>query len=366
MEGRIITFGEIMMRLDLPDMLMFRQGIPGTFVSSFAGAEANVAASLSILGRDVSFVTALPDNDIADACISKLRGLGIDTSYIVKNNDGRLGVYFVEKGNNQRPSKIIYDRKYSSISLTDKKKYNFENVFDKASWIHVSGITPALSSQAAEATFYAMKLAKEMGLTVSFDLNFRKSLWTWDENLSPHELSRKTITGLLPFVDVLIGNEEDAEITLGIKAGDTDSEKGIVEAESYPDVARQIIKRYPNINFVATTLRKSILAQTNEWGAMIYSRNEDNFYFSPITDDGIYSPYRITNIVDRIGGGDSFAAALIFALTDAELSESLQDVIAFATAASCLCHTIYGDFNFAKKDDIVNLMHGDNTGRVKR
>lgn len=362
---KVVTFGEIMGRICMPGMLKFRQGLPGPMDITFAGAEANVAASISILGGSSVFVTALPEHEIADAVIYTLNRLSVDTSHIIRTKEGRLGLYFVENGANQRPSKVIYDRDASSIAVTCGSEYDWNNIFADASWFHISGITPALSRTAAETVLTAVKAASANNVKVSLDLNFRKKLWNYDPSLTPVELSRSVMSQILPFVDVIIGNEEDAEDVLGIKAGNTDVSSGKLDIKRYPDVARQICDRYPRVEKVAITLRESISASHNNWGAMLYDRSGDKVFFAPLSEDG-YSPYKIMNIVDRIGGGDSFSAGLIFALEDAELKQDNQRVISFAVAASCLCHSIYGDFNYSTRQEVMTLMCGDSSGRVKR
>ncbi|MFI4912177.1 MAG: PfkB family carbohydrate kinase [Sedimentisphaeraceae bacterium JB056] len=361
---RIVTFGEIMGRITPGGFLRFRQALPGDINMTFAGAEANVAASIAYMGGCSGFVTALPDNDITDACISQLKGLDVDTSCIVFNNEGRLGLYFTEAGANQRPSRVIYDRSYSSVSLTSFSQYDWDTIFEDAGWFHVTGITPALSETAAKATLESVKKAKEKGITVSCDLNYRGKLWQWDKTRSSKELAGITMSEILPFVDVLVANEEDASSVLGINADNTDVSSGKLDVRQYEQVAQKISEKFPNVKMVATTFRESISASHNNWGAMLYDCAENKSYYSP-TEDGSYSPYTITHIVDRVGGGDSFAAGLIFALNDDTLCEP-QKAISYAAAASCLAHSIMGDFNFNKRDEIEILMNGSKSGRVVR
>ena len=358
----VVSFGEIMLRIASLDFLKFRQSLPGHVDVTFAGAEANVAASLSMFGCPAKFVTALPKHSISDACLGTLRNVGIDTSDIIMVDKGRIGIYFVETGANQRPSTIIYDRAGASIAETDSADYNWKSIFKDAKWFHFTGITPALSQLAAAATMDAAKTAREMGLTVSCDLNFRKKLWDWAPGSSAKELAAKVMNQILPFVDVLVGNEEDAEDVLGIKAGDTDVTKGKLDIERYPSVAREIVKKYPNIKRVATTLRESISASHNNWGAMLYDAASDKCFFAPDAG-GQYKPYEIRNIVDRIGGGDSFTAGLIYSFLE---GKSEQEALAFGVASSCLCHSVYGDFNYTTKEEVLTLMKGDASGRVKR
>ncbi|MCL2374300.1 MAG: sugar kinase [Treponema sp.] len=358
----VVTFGEIMLRIASLGHLKFRQSLPGHVDVTFAGAEANVAASLSLFGCQAKFVTALPMHSIADACLGALRNVGVDTSDALMVDQGRIGIYFVEAGANQRPSTIIYDRAGASIAAADPSIYDWKKIFQGAKWFHFTGITPALSQLSADATLAAARAAREMGLTVSCDLNFRKKLWDWDPGLSAKELAGKVMNGLLPYVDVLVGNEEDAEDVLGIKAGDTDVTLGKLDIERYPSVAREIVKKYPNIKKVVTTLRESISATHNNWGAMLYVAASDKCHFAP-NAEGQYKPYEIRSIVDRIGGGDSFTAGLIYSALE---GKSDEESLAFSVAASCLCHSVYGDFNYTTKEEVLTLMKGDASGRVKR
>jgi 2-dehydro-3-deoxygluconokinase len=290
--------------------------------------------------------------------------LGVDTKYMLKQKKGRLGLFFLETGANQRPSNVIYDREYSAISLTKASEYPWKEIFEGGKWFHVSGITPAISKEAADTVLTAIKLAKESGLTVSFDLNFRKKLWQWDNSFSPRELAEKTIKQMLPFVDLVIGNEEDASDVLGISAGHSDAAAGKLEIDKYPEVAKKIIQKFPNITKVAITLRESISATHNNWGGMLYDGTLHEAFFAPMNVNG-YEPYQIKNIVDRVGGGDSFAAGLIYALTTAELSQA-KVAISFAAAASCLAHSIQGDFNYSSRQEVESLMKGSASGRVVR
>ncbi|NLX45077.1 MAG: sugar kinase [Treponema sp.] len=362
--SEFITFGEIMSRIDMPLKKRFRQAFPGSVDFSFAGAEANVAAFLAFSGRSVSYITALPIHEIADACLGNLRNVGIDTSKILRTPEGRLGCFYVEEGANQRPSKVIYDRSYSSVSLAPPSAYAWDEIFKDAKWFHFTGITAALSANAAEVMLCAAREAKKHGLTLSCDLNFRKNLWRWEPGTAPAALAKRIMTQALPYVDVLIGNEEDASDVLGIKAGNTDVTSGVLQIQSYPDVARQIGAQFPNIKKVAFTLRESISASHNRWGAMLYDVASGKACFGPETA-GVYKPYEITDIVDRVGGGDSFSAALVFALSSPDLAED-PVAVRFAAAASCLNHSIRGDFNYSTKDEILSLMKGDASGRVKR
>lgn len=361
-----VGFGEIMGRLNMPGHQRFTQGLPCAIDLSFAGAEANVCAAVSILGQESRFVTALPEHEVADACLMSLQRLGVDVSQVLRVKEGRLGLYFVENGANQRSGKVIYDRSHASVSVITADQYDWKILFSGASWFHISGITPALSEVAAAASIEAVKQAKNHGLTVSCDLNFRKKLWNWDMSCSAKLLARRVMTELLSYVDIVIGNEEDAEDVLGIKAGDSNVQTGKLDIARYPDVAKQVHLMFPQVRKVAITLRESISATHNNWGAMLYDTTQGKATFAPLDAQGTYQPYEIRDIVDRIGGGDSFSGSLIFALQDNELQKSDQEAASFAVAASCLCHSIEGDFNFVSKEEVLALANGDTSGRVKR
>jgi 2-dehydro-3-deoxygluconokinase len=363
MSKSIVTFGEVMARFAPAGNLRFRQTLPGPLEVTFGGAESNVASSLAILGAKARFVTALPDNFFADVCLQNLRGLGVDTSFIVRGK-GRMGLYFLETGANQRPSQVIYDRAGSAIAVTPASAYDWDQALEGAVWFHTTGITPAVSQESASAALHAVKAAKAKGLQVSCDLNFRKKLWNWEPGTPAGKLAEKTMRSLLPFVDVVIANEEDAADVLGIHAADTDVESGKIAVDKYPDVARQIVKQFPNVSHVAITLRESLSASHNNWGAMLYVAKKDAAFFAP-ERGGEYRPYEIRNIVDRVGGGDSFGAGLIFALTTDDLAEP-QTAIDFATAASCLAHSILGDINYTTRAEVDSLRKGSGSGRVQR
>ncbi|AQQ08542.1 2-dehydro-3-deoxygluconokinase [Sedimentisphaera cyanobacteriorum] len=360
---KVITFGEIMARIMPEGFMRFRQCLPGKVNMLFAGAEANVAVSISQLGGKAAFVTALPKNDIAAACIAELRSLGVGTSHII-HNDGRLGLYFTETGANQRPSRIIYDRSHSAISKAKPDAYDWNGIFADAGWLHISGITPALSKEAAQSTLAAVKNAKQASVTISCDLNFRGKLWKWEPGKEPKSLAREVMSEIVPYVDVLIANEEDAACVLGIEAENTDVQAGRLDVNAYKDVAIKIHKAFPNVDKIATTFRQSVSASHNNWGAMLYDCEQAKAYYAP-TDGGEYQPYKITDIVDRVGGGDAFAAGLIFALNTSELAEC-QKAVSFAAATSCLAHSIKGDFNFSSRNEVEALAGGSASGRVVR
>lgn len=361
--SRVVTFGEIMARLAPQGFQRLRQGLPGVLNVTFAGAEANVAASLAFMGEQATFVSALPRNDLAEACASTLRATGAQ-SHLVWSDKGRLGLYFLETGANQRPSRVIYDRDHSTISVTASDAYDWDQIFDNADWFHVTGITPAISEAAAEATVNAVQRAKKMGLTVSCDLNFRGKLWKWRSGVTARELAREIMPTVVRSVDILIANEEDCGDVLGIRAEGSDVASGILEAERYPDVARRVIDQFPDLKMVATTLRESVSASFNRWGAMLFDVSADQAFFSPSVGEA-YQPYEIRSIVDRVGGGDSFAAGLIFALRSND-HQGGQAVVDYATAASCLAHSIEGDFNYSTREEIQALASGNASGRVVR
>ncbi|EMI40441.1 sugar kinase [Rhodopirellula sp. SWK7] len=359
----VVTFGEIMGRLAAPDNLRLRQ--TRELEVTYAGAEASVAASICNFGGSARYVTALPKHALADATMDAVRAVGIDTRYVVRTDNGRLGLYFLETGANQRPSNVIYDRADSAIAITPADQYDWKAIFHDAQWLHLSGITPALSKNSANATLVAAQKAKQAGATVSIDLNFRGKLWKWAAPKSSRELAQETMKGILPYVDVVIANEEDCHDVLGIQAGDTDVHSGSLDTSRYPDVARQVIKMFPNISKVAITLRESLSATHNNWGAMLFDAESDQTVFAPLGHDGNYQPYEIKNIVDRVGGGDAFAGGLIFSLITAELSDP-QTAVKYAVAASCLKHSIKGDFNYSTRAEVESLMGGSTSGRVVR
>ncbi|MGB4709660.1 MAG: sugar kinase [Fuerstiella sp.] len=361
---KFITFGEIMMRMAPPGFLRIQQALPGALDVTFAGAEANVAASLAVLGADVGFVTALPHNTLGETCIHTLRGLGVDTSRVLKSEHGRLGIYFVETGANQRPSRVIYDRAASAISMTQPDAYDWRAILHGAHSLHVTGITPALSHEAAASTIAAVSSAHSLGVQVSCDLNYRAKLWNWRPETDRKHLAAEIMNQVLPFVDILIANEADCGDVLDIHAGGSNVESGNVDVAAYPDVARQVAHRFPNLKLIATTLRESYSASHNNWGAMLFDVAADKACFAPEVN-GEYQPYEIKNIVDRVGGGDAFAAGLLFALNHEDYSTAEQ-ALKFATAASCLAHSVHGDFNFSNRAEVDALMQGSQSGRVVR
>jgi 2-dehydro-3-deoxygluconokinase len=342
---KVVTFGEVMMRLSPPGFKKFIQ--TRSFDIIYAGAEANVAIALANFGMPVYFVTRLPKNDLGDACMNYIRQFGVDTDKIARGGD-RLGVYFTETGAVFRRSKVIYDRANSAIANIKPGMIDWNEVFSDACWFHWTGITPAISQGAAETCTETVKKAKEKGVTVSCDLNYRGKLWKWGKTAG------EVMSGLVKYVDIAIANEEDAEMVFGIKAPETDVDKGELEAESYRFVGENLMKKFPNLKLVAVTLRESISASHNKWSAVLYDGK--TLLTSPV--------YNITHIVDRIGGGDSFAAGLIYGLLTFE--DDLQKALNFAVAASALKHTIPGDSLITSKEEVERLMGGAVSGRILR
>ena len=365
MTWRLVTFGEVMLRLCPEENLRLSQVMPGRLEATFGGGELNVAVSVAMQGGTASFLTALPDNAITDCLEQDLRKLNVGTELVHRAKQGRFGIYFVETGANQRGGTVTYDREGSSISLQAPDAYDFESSLHGATWFHITGITPAISANAAAAAKASLQVAKRLGLTVSCDLNFRKKLWNWKPGTKSTALCRETMRDLMPFIDVVIANEEDAEHALGISAAATNVEAGELNIAGYAEVARKIAADFPNVRQVAITLRESLSASHNNWGALLFDVAANHVSFAPHDAEGKYSPYEIRNIVDRVGAGDSFAGALIFALNTSELSAP-QTAIRYAVAASCLKHSIKGDFNVVTRSEIEALMGGSGSGRVQR
>lgn len=359
-----LGFGEIMLRVAPAGMLRFRQVLPGAVEATFGGGEANVCGSLAILGQKTRYLTALPKNAVAESAVAFLRGLGIDTSRILRR-EGRLGIYYLEGGANQLGSSVIYDRDHSSISLAGPEEYDFDAALDGVRRVHVTGITPALSENAFRATLELVRRAAQRGAIVSCDLNFRKKLWRWRPGTDPQKLAGESMAQILPHVQLVIGNEEDADKVLGIRAAGTEVEHGQINPAAYCEVARQIHERFPSVRLVGITLRESYSASHNNWGAMLYDAAAREAHFAPLDRDGQYRPYEIRNIVDRVGAGDSFAAGLIYAL-DSPKHSTPPAALRFAVAASCLKHSIPGDLNFATLAEIEGLAAGQASGRVQR
>ncbi len=343
---KVVTFGEIMLRLATPGYTRFIQS--NNLNATFGGGEANVAVSLANYGIPVDFITRLPQNDIADWCISDLRKYNVGTNQIIRGGE-RVGIYFLETGAVARPSKVVYDRAHSSIAEVKPGMFNWKEILKDATWFHWTGITPAISQGAADACLEAIKTANEMGITVSTDLNYRKNLWNYGKTAS------EVMAALVEGCDVILGNEEDAEKVFGIKPEGFDVEQtgGEVDASEFESVCKQMMQKFPRAKKVIITLRGSINANHNTWGGCLYS---DKLYQS--------KRYDISHIVDRVGGGDSFMAGLIYG--QLRYPDDDQKALDFAVAASCLKHTIYGDFNLVTVKEVENLMEGDGSGRVVR
>jgi len=340
---KYITFGEIMLRLKPPNCERFFQS--PLLEATFGGGEANVAVGLARFGLNVAYVSVIPDNPIGDACIGELKKQGVDTSLIVRKGN-RLGIYFLETGANQRSSKVIYDRSHSAIAETKPGDINWDKVFDGVSWFHISGITPAISLSASELSLEAVKKAREKSITVSCDLNFRKNLWEYGES-APGVMGE-----LVKYTDIVIGNEEDCQKSLGIKM-DIDVESGKFQTEKYRELSDRVLNLYPNIKKIAITLRESHSANYNGWSAVLNNRKE--FLIS--------KKYEIHDIVDRVGAGDTFAAGLIYGFNNLDND---KEALEFAVAASCLVHSIPGDLPLLSVEEVTSLVGGALSGRVQR
>ncbi len=347
---RVVTFGEVMLRLKAPGMERLFQS--PALEATFGGAEANVAVSLAQFGVPVSFVTALPANPVGDACIRELRGFGVDTSHIRRAGD-RIGVYYLDPGANQRASKVTYDRSGSSIATAKPGDFDWDRVLEGAGWFHVTGVTPAISASTAALALEGARRAREKALTVSCDYNYRKNLWKWGK--AAPEVMRE----LVALVDVGIANEEDCQQALGIDAGGVDVHSGELDTARYQALAARVLEQFPNLKKQVITLRESRSADHNGWGACLHNGRE--FLLG--------RHYEITDIVDRVGGGDSFAAGLIYGLLaygDGANGATDARALEFATAASCLKHSIPGDYNRVSVAEVEGLMKGDASGRVQR
>lgn len=348
MSTRVVTFGEIMLRLKAPGYERLLQS--PILEATFGGGESNVAVSLANFGVPTTFITRLPNNPIGVACLHYLRSRGIDTSAI-QQCDERMGIYFLEAGANQRPSLVVYDRTFSALATCLPGSINWKEIFIEAGWFHITGITPAVSEQAALVSLEAVKEARQAGCVISCDYNYRKNLWKYGKT------AREVMSELVQYIDIGIANEEDCQKALGISLEGIDSDANIQEGqvpiEYYRSLCEKTLQAFPNLKMQAITLRQSIDANRNGWSACLHDR--ENFYHS--------QSYEITDIVDRVGSGDAFAAGLIFALIN---KSSSQDALAFATAASCLKHSIPGDANLVTVDEVIRLVKGDSSGRVRR
>lgn len=338
---KVVTFGELMLRLAPENYLRFVQS--DKLEATFGGAEANVAVSLANYGMDCAFVTRLPSHEIGQAAVNSLRKFGVDTTKIVRGGD-RVGIYYCEKGASQRPSKVIYDRAGSAIATAAETDFDWDKIFEGVKWFHFTGITPALSDACAKITLEACKKAKEKGITISCDLNFRKKLWS-------KEKASEVMSKVCLYVDYCIANEEDAKDVFGIEAADTDIDSGKLNREGYISVAKQLTEKF-NFKGVAITLRESISANDNNWSAMLYTEGK-----------AVFSKKYAMHIVDRVGGGDSFGGGLIYSLMSGKSSE---ETIEFAVASSCLKHSVEGDYNMVSVAEVETLANGNASGRVQR
>ena len=340
---KYLTFGEIMLRLRAPGHERFFQS--NMMEATFGGGEANVAVSLANYGEDAAYLTVLPENALGDECVKELRRFGVDTKRILRGK-GRMGIYFLEAGANQLPSKVVYDRADSAIALAKPGDIDWDKAFDGIGWFHITGITPAISESAMELSLESVKEAKKRGITVSCDLNYRKNLWKYGKKAA--EVMRE----LAKYVDVAVANEEDVQKSLEITT-DVNVESGELSRDKYKELGDKVLAAYPDMKMIAITLRESHSADWNGWAACLNDR--EHFYVS--------KKYEIRDIVDRVGGGDSFAGGLIYGLNH---YEDKQTALEFAVAASCLKHSIIGDFNRVSASDVEKLMGGDGTGRVQR
>lgn len=340
---KYLSFGEIMLRLKPPGQERFFQS--PMLEATFGGGEANVAVSLANFGLDVEYLTVLPDNLIADACVQELRKFGVGTKRI-QRGEGRMGIYYLEGGANQLPSRVVYDRSNSAIALAKPGDINWDTAFNQINWFHITGITPAISETAMELSMEAVKAAKAKNITVSCDLNYRKNLWKYGKK------APEVMCELVNYVDIAIANEEDCQKSLGVKIN-ANVESGKLDVTNYQELSGMILNDYPNLQMIAITLRESQSADINGWAGCLNDR--DNFYLS--------QKYEIRDIVDRVGGGDAFAAGLIYGLG---AYDDKQSMLEFAVAASCLKHSIIGDLNRVSVSDVEKLMGGDRTGRVQR
>lgn len=342
--SRVVTFGEIMVRVAMPGFARFRQAMPGAVNLTFAGAEASIAASLACLGVDAAFVTALPDHAVADACIDELRGLGVETRHILRTAVGRMGVFYLEHGVNQRGGNVIYDREGASVAVTPADAYDWEAVFAGCEWFVISGITAAISRTGAEVALHAVREAARRGIKVVCDINFRTKLWRWDPPVDAPELARRTLCGILPFVTLFVGGVSDAALVLG--AGDGDD----LEA-----LARRLCGRFPGLARAAFTLRDGSTSSLQVFGGALYDAASEELHVS--------RRHSIAQVVDRLGAGDAFTAGLVLALME---DRPGAESVAFAAAAGCLAHSTEGDYHRSPRAEIEALMLGDGGGRVSR
>ena len=354
-----------MARFSPPDRLRLGQTLPGRLDVTFAGAEANVAVAVAQLGGRASFASALPANPLAEACLGALRAAGVEVASVVRSAEGRLGLYFVETGANQRGGLVIYDRDASAYALAGAEAYDFPAILADADWLHISGIAAGVSRASAEATLAAVRAAKAAGLVVSCDLNYRRKLWRWDPTLSAAALARRTHDTLLPHIDVLIGNPFDLADLLDEATPPDRLDPATATSDDFEALARRVAAKWPRLRQVAMTLRRNHSANHNGWGALLLDVASDHVEFAPTRPDGAYRSYEIPFIVDRVGTGDAFVGGLLFALRTAELAAPAT-ALRFAVAASCLAHSVSGDFLHCTRAEVEALMQGEESGYVSR
>jgi 2-dehydro-3-deoxygluconokinase len=340
---RIVTFGEILGRLKPGGTQRLHHAMPGSLDVSFAGPEANVAATIASLGGDASFVTALPNNDLTDACIAALQSTGM-ASHIIRTQYGRLGLRFQEMGSGYRLTRVTDDREHSALSLTDPAAFDWKSILSGAAWLHVSGTTPGISAASAQATLSAVQDAKELGVNVALSLGFESGLWQWDESAGESELASRVLRDILPSVDLLIVTEEDFAKVLQMHSSD------------YPELAKQAVEEFPNLQMIATPLREHGQASAQHWGGMLFDAKSEEAEFAPLAG-GQYAPYEITNVVDAGGAEDAFTAGLLFALNCNDYV-SPADALNFAVAASCLAHSVPGEWSGVMRDEVDGLVNG--------
>ncbi|PTY02944.1 sugar kinase [Verrucomicrobia bacterium LW23] len=380
--GIVVCFGEMMTRLSTPGHARLRQCLPGTLEAGFAGAESNIASAVALLGGRSRFVTALPAHALGEACVTHLRGCDVDTSCVLRTQRGRLAQYFIETGAGQRPGRVLYDREFSAFSITPGDAYDWDAALAGASWLVLTGVSPALSEVAASATLHAARAARERGVRVCCDLNFRATLWNWEAGTPARALAQRVMSGIMPYVDLLLTNPDQAQDVLGLATGPgpnpaaSPSPTAALDNASAkppsppPEMApllagvRRIARSYPQLQLISFTLRESISASHNNLGGMLYDVAGDRAWMAPLVA-GNYVPYAMHQIVDRLGAGDAFAGALLYALQSPELASPAK-ALEFAVAAGCLAHTIPGDINFVTREEVEALCSGDRTGRVVR
>jgi 2-dehydro-3-deoxygluconokinase len=355
--SRIVTLGEIMARFAAPGFQRFAQCMPGSMEVTFAGAEANMAVGIAQLGGEASFVTALPRNPLADACLANLRALGVDTRHVVRTQDGRMGLFFFEQGVNQRAGQVIYDRDGSTMAITPVQTYDWSEIFKSASWLMVSGITPAISRSAAEVTKSAMMQAQDMGLKVALDINYRSKLWRWDPAQQPRQLAMQTLRDLLSHVHLLIGGPADIA---ALRGGD----ESVQQTADLTALATELCAEFASLRMVAMTRRQGDDGGSTSFAGLLHLRDEPLSYLAPLQNHGS-GWHVVPRIVDRLGAGDAFSAGLVFALSHPSLNHP-QRAISFATAAGCLAHSIDGDYLQASFDEVHELAGQLANGRVRR